>query len=86
MNVIVSETVTLVLENILESNADGAWVELSATEELERLYSNAVDSKQENHITSHAQLISELLIARDMLATGHHRNVLKVTMVNSQML
>lgn len=74
MNVTVSETATPVLANIRESNADGAWVELSATEELERPSTNAVDSRPENHTTSPAQLISELPIAKVTPATGHQRN------------
>jgi hypothetical protein len=74
------------LENIKVSNADGASVVPSATEELERPFSNAVDSKQEHHSTSPAQLISELLIARDTPATGEPRNAQRVTTVNSQML
>ena len=86
MNATVSVTATLVSENTPVSDADGAWEVLSATEELERPFSNAVDSRLENHITSPAQLISELLTARAMLATGQPRNALRVMMVNSQML
>jgi hypothetical protein len=58
----------------------------SATEELEKPFTNVVDSRLEHHSTSLAQLISELLIARDTLATGAPRNAQKVTTVNSQML
>ena len=86
MSATVSVTATLVSENTPVSDADGAWEVLSATEELERPFSNAVDSRLENHITSPAQLISELLTARAMLATGQPRNALRVMMVNSQML
>ena len=86
MSATVSVTATLVSENTPVSDADGAWEVLSATEELERPFSNAVDSRLENHITSPAQLISELLTARVMLATGQPRNALRVMMVNSQML
>jgi hypothetical protein len=45
-----------------------------------------VDSKQENHTISPAQLTLEQQIAKDMLATGQHKNALRVMMVNSQML
>lgn len=74
MSATVSETATHVSANIKVSSADGAWEELSATEELEKLFLNAVDSKPELHTTSLAQLISELQIARDTLATGQLRN------------
>jgi len=86
MNATVLEIATHALVNTKVSNADGAWVEPSATEELERPYSNAVDSKQDSHSISLAQLISELPIARAMPATGHPRNAPRVMMVNSQML
>jgi len=86
MSATVSETATPVLENINQSSADGAWVEPSAIEVLVRLYSNAVDSLLDNHITSPAQLISELLIARVMPATSRPRSAPRVTMDNSQML
>jgi len=58
----------------LVSDADGALVEPSATEVLERPHSNVVDSRPENHTTSLAQLTSELLIARDTHATEQPRN------------
>lgn len=58
----------------------------SATVVLERLHSSAVDSRPVSHTTSLAQLISELLIARDTLATGRLSNAPWVTTVNSQML
>jgi hypothetical protein len=82
----IMETAIHVSENMMVSDVDGAWVVPSATEELEKPFSNAVDSKQERHSTSLAQLISELLIVRDMHVTSAPRSVLKVTMVNSQML
>lgn len=76
MSVIVLVTAILVLVNIKVSSADGAWVEPSATEELEKPFTNVVVSKQVLHLTSPAQLISELQIARDTLATGLPRNAL----------
>lgn len=85
-NVIVLVTAIPVLESIRVSDADGAWVEPSATEALERPYSNAEDSKQENHSTLHAQLISELLIARDTHVIGEPKSALRVLTANSQML
>jgi hypothetical protein len=84
-SVTVSVTAIPVLENTKVSDADGAWVEPSATEVSVRPYSNAVVSKPESHTTSPAQLILEQLIARVMLATGQHKNALRVMMVNSQM-
>lgn len=86
MSATTSVTAILVSDNIKVLDVDGAWVELSVTEMLEKLYSNAVDSKKESHTTSPAQLTSEQLIARDTLATGQHNNALRVMMVNSQML
>jgi hypothetical protein len=84
-NVTVSVTATPVSENTKVSDADGAWVEPSATEESVRPSSNAVVSKPESHTTSPAQLISEPLIARVTHATGQPRNALRVMTVNSQM-
>lgn len=73
-SVTVSVTATPVSVNIKVSSADGAWVEPSAIEELERPFTNAVDSRPDNHTTSPAQLISELLTARVTPATGNPRN------------
>jgi len=67
-------TATPVSVNTKAEDADGALVEPSATEVLERLHSNVVDSRPENHTTSLAQLTSELLIARDTHATEQPRN------------
>jgi len=90
MDLMTSATVLVtaipVLENMRVLDADGAWVEPSATEELEKLFSNVEVSKLELLTTSLALLISELLIARDTLVIGEQRNALRVTMVNSQML
>lgn len=85
-NVTVSVTAIPVLELMRVSSADGAWVELFHTEESVRLFSNVEVSKPVNHITSHAQLISEPQTAKDTLVIMKLRNALRVTMVNSQML
>jgi hypothetical protein len=76
MSATVSVTAILALVSMPVSSADGAWVEPSATEELEKPLTNAVDSKLDNHTTSHAQPILELPTARDTPATGHQRNAL----------
>jgi len=86
MSATVSVIAIPVLENIRVSNVDGAWVEPSATEVLEKLFSNVVDSKLEHHSTSLAQLISEPQIARVTPVIGEPNNAQKVIMVNSQML
>lgn len=86
MSATVSVTATPVSDNTPMLNVDGALVEPSPTEVLERPSSNVVDSRLDHHTTSLAQLISELLIARDTLATGKQRSALRVTMDNSQML
>ena len=86
MNVMNTETAIHVSVHLpLVSDADGALVEPSATEESVRLHSNVVDSRTELHTTSHAQLISELLIARDIHAISLQRNAVCLTTVNSQM-
>jgi len=53
---------------------------------LVKLHINVVDLQQDSHSISHAQLISEQLIARVMPVTGHPKNALSATTVNSQML
>lgn len=50
----------------------------------EKLHTNAEVSPKERHSTSLAQLISELLTARVMNATGQRKLAPSVTMVNSQ--
>jgi len=63
-----------VSESTKVSDADGASVEPSAIEVLERLHSNVVDSRLEAHSTSLVQLISEQLTARVIHATEPPRN------------
>lgn len=75
MHATTTVTATLVSENTMVSNADGALVEPSAIETLERLHSNAVDSRPVLHSTSPAQLISELPTARDIHAISRPSNV-----------
>jgi hypothetical protein len=74
MSATVSVTAILALVNIKVSDADGAWVELSATEELETPFTNAVGSRPDNHTTSPAQPISELLTVKVTPATGRTRH------------
>jgi hypothetical protein len=65
------ETATHVLvPPLVVSDVDGALVVPSVTEVSVRPHSNVEVSLPDNHITSPAQLISELLIARDTHATG----------------
>jgi len=75
MDVTTMEIATHVsVPNKKASVADGALVEPSATEVLERPHTNVEVSRPDNHTTSHAQLISEPPTARDTHATGKPRN------------
>jgi len=65
-------------------SAVGALEIPSTTRVLVRPHTNAVDSRQENHTTSPAPLISEPLTARVMLAISELRNAASAMTDNSQ--
>jgi len=66
-------------------NVDGALEEPSTTKELETPHSNAVDSRQDNHMLSLAQLSSELLTAAVSTAISLLINAANLNKVNSQL-
>jgi len=66
------------------SDADGALVPLLTTRESAKPHTNAVVSQLENHTTSLAQLISELLIARVTLVILDLKNAPTLMMDHSQ--
>jgi len=66
-------------------NADGALEVLLTIRVLETLHTNVVVTNKEPQINSHAQLISELLIAVDSFATLQHISAPKMRKESSQL-